>query len=161
MEKLLHFADTVTFQIFESGAILLYIADKYGSGASTPEERAKYTKWVVWANSALDKSLFTANIERAAPSLLTVLDKELEGREYLTGEFSVADVAVASYLLFIPMFHPDFSVSRFPNVLAYMERCCAREGYQKAFSANGARATAYCKAQKVMAGPQKKAFGLF
>lgn len=44
-------------EVFESGAILLYLADKYG-GQNTPEQRASYTKWVVWANSELDGLCF-------------------------------------------------------------------------------------------------------
>ena len=44
-------------EVFESGAILLYLADKYG-GNNTPEKRASYTKWVVWANSELDGLCF-------------------------------------------------------------------------------------------------------
>lgn len=48
-------------EVFESGAILMYIADKYGGAAySTPEGRAKYTKWVVWSNSELDGLCFGA-----------------------------------------------------------------------------------------------------
>ena len=36
-------------EVFESGAILLYLADAYG-GNTTPQQRASYTNWVVWAN---------------------------------------------------------------------------------------------------------------
>lgn len=46
-------------EVFESGAILLYLADAYGK-ASTPQERAAYTKWVVWSNSELDGLCFGA-----------------------------------------------------------------------------------------------------
>lgn len=42
-------------EIFESGAILLYLADAYG-GYSDAAARASYTKWVVWANSELVRS---------------------------------------------------------------------------------------------------------
>ena len=45
------------FEVFESGAILLYLADAYG-GYQSPQERAGYTKWVVWANSELDYLCF-------------------------------------------------------------------------------------------------------
>jgi len=146
-------------EIFESGAILLYLADKYG-GLDTPSKRAAVTKWVLWANAALDPALFTQNIEARAPRLLETLNRVLEGRQYLTGsEFSVADVAVASYLLFIPMFHPTFQASRFPNVLQYMARCVERPAYEKAFGAGAARPRSYVAAQG--AGAPKKAFGLF
>merc|ERR1719480_231045 len=46
-------------EVFESGAILLYLADKYGD-ATTAEARAQYTKWVVWSNSELDGLCFGA-----------------------------------------------------------------------------------------------------
>ena len=43
--------------LFESGAILAYLADAYG-GADTPAERADITKWLVFANATLDPVLF-------------------------------------------------------------------------------------------------------
>lgn len=46
-------------EVFESGAILLYLADKYGGAeGSSAAKRAAYTKWVVWANSELDGLCF-------------------------------------------------------------------------------------------------------
>jgi glutathione S-transferase len=45
------------FLIVILGAILLYLADAYG-GNITPFQRAKYTKWIVWANSELDSLCF-------------------------------------------------------------------------------------------------------
>lgn len=139
-------------------ALSLCRADKYGD-AKTPEERAKYTKWVVWANAALDKSLFTPDIDRRAPPLLSVLESHLATREYLVDKFSVADVAVCSYLSFIPMFHPNFQLAPFPTVLKYMGRCLERPSFLKAFSANGPRAQAYVKDQMAKGGGPKKAFG--
>ena len=44
-------------QIFESGAILMFLADKYG-GLETPEQRAEVNKWIVWANASLDPICF-------------------------------------------------------------------------------------------------------
>ena len=46
--------------VFESGAILMYIADKYG-GLDTPEKRAAAGSWVVWANATLDPICFIEN----------------------------------------------------------------------------------------------------
>ena len=42
---------------FESGALLLYIADKYGN-ASTPEARARAAQWVIFASSTLASAVF-------------------------------------------------------------------------------------------------------
>ena len=47
-------------EVFESGAILLYLAQKYG-GAHSAEAMAEVAKWVVWANSSLDPILFVEN----------------------------------------------------------------------------------------------------
>ena len=45
-------------EVFESGACLLYLADKYQSSSAV--ERASWTKWVMWANSELDGLCFGA-----------------------------------------------------------------------------------------------------
>ena len=94
-------------EVFESGACLLYLADKYKSSSAV--ERASWTKWVVWANSELDGLCFGAvpgdhrvrGESMSRPDVRSVgrLDEILGEREWLVGdEFSVADAAVASYL---------------------------------------------------------------
>ena len=94
-------------EVFESGACLLYLADKYKSSSAV--ERATWTKWVVWANSELDGLCFGAvpgdhrgrGESMSRPDVRSVgrLDEILGEREWLVGdEFSVADAAVASYL---------------------------------------------------------------
>ena len=86
----------------------------------TPAKRADANKWVVWANASLDPVLFIENergqvldsgARRAeSPKALTRLESVLAQREFLSGEaFGVADVAVASYLLFVPIFFADVS----------------------------------------------------
>ena len=47
-------------ELFESGAILMYLADRYG-GLDTPAKRADANKWIVWANASLDPVLFIEN----------------------------------------------------------------------------------------------------
>lgn len=49
------------------------------------------------------------------------------------GEFSVADVAVGSYLNYVPIFFPDTDLSATPNTAAYMLRCAERPAYAAAF----------------------------
>ena len=62
------------------------------------------------------------------------LDKILEKQPFLTGEkFTLADVAVASYLLYVLQFFPGVDLSRWPHVKAYMRECCSRPAYAKAF----------------------------
>ncbi|KAJ1410929.1 hypothetical protein B484DRAFT_336206, partial [Ochromonadaceae sp. CCMP2298] len=61
------------FGVFESGAILTYLADKYGH-LDTPQKRAAVGMWCMWANSSLDPVCFVEN-ERGQV-LGTKADKE-------------------------------------------------------------------------------------
>lgn len=46
----------------------------------------------------------------------------------------MADVAVASYLLYVIQFFPDVNLSkRWPYIVKYMKDCAGREGYGNAF----------------------------
>eukprot|EP00882_Tetradesmus_deserticola_P012388 GHRQ01013129.1.p1 GENE.GHRQ01013129.1~~GHRQ01013129.1.p1 ORF type:complete len:175 (+),score=85.24 GHRQ01013129.1:132-656(+) len=113
--------------LFESGALLTYLADKYGQLA-TPEDRAKASQWVLFANSTLANSVFVEQFrEKSMPIVMGNLDSVLASREYLEGgAFSVSDVAVGAYLLYIPAFFPQLDLSPYPNVVAYMQRLAAR-----------------------------------
>lgn len=88
----------------------MYIADKYGGDAfSTPEKRAKYAKWVVWSNAQLDGLCFGAvpgdhrvrgsSMGNTQIKAVATLEEILGKCEWLVDDqFSVADVAVGSYL---------------------------------------------------------------
>jgi len=131
-------------EVFESGAILLYLADAYGGTKySTAAARAKYAKWVVWANSELDplcfgKGMSGTKLDKEGVKPLQVLENLLEKRSNLLyriyatyfscsnyivdNEFSVADVAVASYLNYVPIFFRNANLSIRPNIVKYMRR---------------------------------------
>ncbi|KAL1523734.1 hypothetical protein AB1Y20_018663 [Prymnesium parvum] len=130
-------------EVFESGAILLYLADRY-LPESSAQRRASYTKWVVWSNSELDGLCFGAipgdhrvrgtSMDKPGLRSVQVLEKILGQCEWLVGdEFSVADVAVASYLNYVPIFFPDADLSATPNIVRYMQRCSERPAFSKAF----------------------------
>mmetsp|Transcript_7458 Transcript_7458/g.16345 ORF Transcript_7458/g.16345 Transcript_7458/m.16345 type:complete len:259 (-) Transcript_7458:311-1087(-) len=136
-------ADDGGVEIFESGAILLYLADKYG-GYASPQERASYTKWVVWSNSELDGLCFGAvpgdhrvrgtSMDKPELRSVKVLDEILAEREWLVGDsFSVADVAIGAYLNYVPVFFPNANLSRSTHIAAYMLRCASRPAFGRAF----------------------------
>ena len=153
--------------VFESGAILLYIADRHDPKCTTAEARAKFTKWVMWANSSLDPICFVEN-ERGQVMgtrldqpgrAVQVLDQLLSESEYLVdNDFSVADVAVCSYLNYVPLFFPSVRLSS-PNIVNYMRRCAERPAFAKAFG--GGHANAVLAACDNAGSGGEKLFGLF
>jgi len=132
-----HLSDDGGVEVFESGAILMYRADKYG-GQDSPEKRAKYTKWIIWANSTLEDICFGPGFsgqQLSQPSrAMDTLEKLLGESDWLVdGEFSVADVAVASYLNYAPVFFGNIDLRQRPKIAAYMKRCAARPAFVQAF----------------------------
>ena len=118
--------------LWESGAILLYLAEKYGNVGTSLEERSVRAQWVLFANSTLATGLFVeANREKEVPKLLTALSKILEQTPYILGnEFTVVDVAVGSILAYVPMMLP-IDLSPYPVILDYIKRINQRAAFQK------------------------------
>ncbi|BAY24402.1 glutathione S-transferase-like protein [Calothrix sp. NIES-2100] len=118
------------FQIWESGAILLYLADKYGKTPLSPEERGVLSQWVFFANATLGPGIFgEENRKREMTRLLTPLNNIFEQQPFLLGnEFSVADVAVGSILnYFLLLLKLD--LSSYPAVLDYIKRISERPAF--------------------------------
>jgi glutathione S-transferase len=120
------------FQLWESGAILLYLADKYEQ-VKTVEERAIASQWVLFANATLGPGLFGADTrEKESPRLLGGLNKILENQSYITGDsFTVSDVAVATILGYAILFL-KISYADYPAIDAYVKRIGDRPAYKKA-----------------------------
>jgi glutathione S-transferase len=123
-------------KVWESGAILLYLADKYSQPTPTPEERALYAQWSLFANATLGPGIFTEiNREREMPRIMTVLNDIFEKQSFLIGnKFSVADVAVGSYLSYIPILL-KLDISAYPAVINYMKQMSQRPAFQKTIGA--------------------------
>ena len=140
------------FKLFESMAINLYLAEKYGKDGFFPasvEDRALCTQWSFWGMTEIEKSLLTVLIDmfmtppdkkkpeavaealKALPKPFAVLNGALEGRDYLLGsKFTVADLNLASICSWAKPIKFDFSP--FPNVQAWLDRCLARPAYKAA-----------------------------
>ncbi len=126
------------FVLWESGAILFYLAQKYGKMPPSLEEQAKINQWIIFANATLGSGIFVeASRERETPKLLTPLNQILEKQPFLLAdELSVVDVAVGSILAYIPMML-KLDLSEYPAVVDYIKRISERPGYQKAIAGRG------------------------
>jgi len=130
-------------QLFESGALLLHLAEHHGQDfkgepGTAAARRALASQWVLFANATLAVALFVpSNREREFPRLMGVLDGLLEGgRSLLAGPWgdpgwSVADCAVNAYLAYLPIFFPQIDLNPYPNVQATIAATAARPAYQR------------------------------
>ncbi|MFM6190765.1 glutathione S-transferase family protein [Planktothrix sp.] len=120
------------FKLWESGAILLYLAEKQGKLPESLEERAEIYQWVLFGNATLGTGIFIeANREKETPRLLNPLNELLTKQPFLMGdELNVADIAVGSILAYIPMML-QLDLSPYPAVLEYIKRLTERPAFQK------------------------------
>jgi glutathione S-transferase/alpha,alpha-trehalase len=128
--------------VFESGAILQYLYSHSATRLQDSQARqASILSWIVWANASLDPICFLANDGRVYDTGLRkpnrridTLNDLLSKQEFLVQDgFSMADVAVASYLLYVLQFFPDVDLTRWPSLVKYMRLCASRQAYGKAF----------------------------
>ncbi|MEG4234985.1 glutathione S-transferase family protein [Microcoleus sp. Pol11C3] len=121
------------FKLWESGAILLYLAQKYGKMPDTLEQQAQIVQWVMFANATLGPGIFTeASRDRETPKLLKPLNEIFEKQPFLMGdEFGVADAAVGSMLAYIPMML-KLDLSAYPAVVDYIKRISERPAFKSA-----------------------------
>jgi len=138
--------------IMESGAILIYLAEKTGKlYPADPVLRSQCLQWLFFQvghvgpmfgqfghffKYAKDKCDHPYPVERYATEtkrLLAVLDKQLSDREYLIGDFSVADIATFPWVNALSASYGAGDViplTPYPHVQAWLARCTARPSFQ-------------------------------
>ena len=140
--------------IFESGAIVQYVLDRYGNGTMVPNSASPdyptYLQWLHYAegmimpqiNIIVVETIFLpeerrnqTNVDRATKLLtrmLTAVDMHLQDREFLAGEFSGADIMTGHACIVSGRLGADISDK--PNVAAYIDRLEARPALKKAWA---------------------------
>ena len=135
--------------IFESGAILLYLADK--TGQFIPQDlrgRNECLQWLFWQMGGLGPMAgqnhhFVQYAPEKLPyamdryvnetaRLYGVLNKHLsDGRAYIRGDYSIADMA--AYPWVVPHERQRQDISKFPALQQWLERIRSRPATQKAY----------------------------
>ena len=134
--------------LMESGAIMVYLAEKHGRFLPEGQAaRAEVMQWLMWqmggfgpmagqahhflhfnpGKAAYAEDRFGAEVKR----LYSVLDKQLEGRDHICGEYSIADMACWPWVSRYEWQQID--LADYPNVRAWYQRLRAREAVQKGY----------------------------
>jgi GSH-dependent disulfide-bond oxidoreductase len=167
-----HDAAPHPISVFESGAVLIYLAEK--SGQYLPTDRAarfEVLQWLFWQVGALGPMAGQAHHFRAFASevvpygirrytdevnrLYTVLDRRLADREYLAGAYSIADMAAWPWI--VPHERQGQKLEDFPNVKRWFERVRDRPAVRRAY-ALGAEQTADSEAYQYLYGQSGRSF---
>ena len=122
------------FQLWESNAILCYLATLHpetGMLPADPKGRADCDRWLYWQafhliNTIIAKRAKSSSAEKDIELNIGVLNGQLEGREYVLGELSLVDFAIAPYLL--GRHGQAIDYDPFPNVRAWLARCNRLKG---------------------------------
>lgn len=137
--------------LFESGAILIYLAEKTGKFLPAAN-RYEVLQWLMWQMGGLGpmpgqlgffhvyagkeiedprpKERYRAETER----LLKVLDQRLAGRDWVAGDYSIADIAIAPWVRTIRDNYKAADIvglDRLAHVPAYLDRFLARPAVQR------------------------------
>ena len=139
--------------LFESGAILIYLADKSGRFLSKdPAERCETIQWVMFQMAAIGpmfgqvgffhkfagkayedkrpRDRYVAESRR----LLGVLNDRLKGRDWIMGDYSIADIATLGWVRNLIGFYEAGDLvgyADFPHVDAWLQRGLARPAVQR------------------------------
>jgi glutathione S-transferase len=132
--------------IFESGACLVYLADKTGKlTGATPEARGRVNSWVFLQTSGVGPMQGQANVflhyfgedlprvvdryVNETKRLYNIFNEQLATNEWLAGEYSIADIAMFPWAIITD--YANVSLDDYPHVKAWTERMRARPAVQR------------------------------
>ncbi len=145
--------DNDDFVVFESGAILAYLAEKTGSPLwpADPKRRSQVLQWLMFQMAGVGPMQGQAHVfVRYAPErieyaikrytdevkrLYTILDRRLEGRDYLCDEYSIADIATWPWVRI--HFWADVSIDDLSNLQRWRDRIRERPAVERGIQVPG------------------------
>ncbi len=134
--------------LMESGAILIYLADKTGKLLpKSGKERYQVIEWTMWQMGGLGPMLGQVHhfvkynpgkapyaeerFSKEAQRLYKVLNTQLEGKEYICGEYSIADICCWPWVSRFEW--QGIDMNAFPNVKRWYLKVAARPAVQKGY----------------------------
>ena len=144
--------DGLPISVFESGAILQYLSRKSGKFFGSNERaRVDVGQWLFWQMGGLgpmagqshhvrqyasaivsDQRMLAYGVARytnEVARLYGVLNTRLKGREFVAGEYTIADMAIWPWV--VPHRNQGIDLERYPEVKAWYERVGEREAVQR------------------------------
>jgi GST-like protein len=135
--------------VFESGEMLLYLAEKTGKFlAKDIRARTQTLEWLFWqmanlgpnsgqnnhfSNYATDKIPYAMDRYRNEVNrLYGVLDRRLDGRDYVAGEYSIADMAIYPWI--VPHERQHQNIADFPNIKRWLDAIVERPAVKRAYA---------------------------
>lgn len=136
-------------RVFDSNAILMYLAEKTGLFAGKAEDRGEMLSWLMFIGTGLGPfSGQSVHFRHAAPEDLpyatnrylkeaerhySVLDKHLEGREFIVGnQYSIADISAWGWVDKATVVLGENGLSPYPNVKRWFDSINARPAVDRA-----------------------------
>ena len=136
------------FILWESGAILQYLAEANPASGLLPsdaKEKARVLQWVAWEGATYAPALLSFFFAMTAPepdeaavattkdaflATLAVLNNQLAGKDYVCGEYSIADIANGSITSL--SFLLGLDLTPYPNILSWLARLRDKPSWQAA-----------------------------
>ncbi|MEM8791982.1 MAG: glutathione S-transferase N-terminal domain-containing protein [Pseudomonadota bacterium] len=134
-------------KMMETGAIMLYLAERHGRFLGEGDARLKAIEWLMWQMGGLGPMAgqthhfvkFNKGTSEYAEKryqgetkrLYGVLDKRLEGRDFINGEYSIADMACWPWISRFEW--QEIDLGEYPNLKDWYVRIAGREAVQKGY----------------------------
>ena len=144
---IVHHKDGRDIRVFESGAVLLYLAETFGGLLpKDPAARIEAIAWTYFQTGGIGPNMGQAGyskrqsddsferFNKESHRLVSVMEGALSDKDYLAGEYSIADIMNFGWLDRAPDYF-GFDLAPYPNVQAWLKRINARPAVKAGLAA--------------------------